>query len=641
MLSRRQLRVLLIYQVTAYAIALLFFCGIIPSWGKWYSASPYAREQVRAFLRGDLALSHNPADLHMDLCWSEKGVQQVWGLGVPFWQLPFDVLSRVYGFSKFPDRIALGIFIALVAFIVCRTWFSALARRETEKECHPPITAASGAVILFLFFAPLTYLLRSPLDHYGEPLVYVYYFGVLLACGVIALARNPKWGRFWLLCALAGLGGLIRPTLVFYGFATIAITGLIMFCHERRESSEHGLKISHFFKFIRNSRLLLGLLLFVCGGGLLFITNYLRFGNGWEFGHRLNVSPALPSIYSTRFDYPFKHEPLAAAARELFGALFMANRFNGAGWYDQGIFTWQSPTIRKRGFDMTTCDLSYAVLLAAAWAVCLWLAGKWLRSMIKNRASNQQAGNLQLPGYLLLIMWSIVVTTLLAIFYLRVPVMSDRYMLDFSPAFASSLAGLWWWSTETISKRAKHPKQIMVALFIALIGWQGLEIARGKNAFGPPRSITEEELFQQSEQYSTPTPPPLPSEYKIGDSMKSWGIPYNGEGWSSTNGLVRCCAIFYVESPEFLDLELTTVPDSHVPEASLTTIQAKVGLEFLKRTSITRTNDAWIVHFDGPRQMRYRQGLQPVFLAMVPSEELAKYVTSNPWILKRLSWRKE
>jgi hypothetical protein len=106
--------------------------------------------------------------------------------------------------------------------------------------------------------------------------------------------------------------------------------------------------------------------LFLCGGGLLFTTNYLRFGSGWEFGHRLNASPALPSIYSTRFDYPFKHVPLLEAARELFGMLFLTNHFNGVDWYAQGIFPWQSHTIRKHGIDMTTYDLSYAVLLAMA-----------------------------------------------------------------------------------------------------------------------------------------------------------------------------------------------------------------------------------------------------------------------------------
>jgi hypothetical protein len=97
-----------------------------------------------------------------------------------------------------------------------------------------------------------------------------------------------------------------------------------------------------------------------------------------------------------------------------------------------------------------------------------------------------------------------------------------------------------------------------------------------------------------------------------------------------------------VENPEFLDLELAPAPKSHVTEASLTTIQAKVGLEFLKRSSITPTNGGWILSFAAPRQSRYQKGLQPVYLAIVPPEELAQYVIPpSPWILKRVSWRKE
>src|ERR1700720_917241 len=196
MFSRSQLRIYFVYQAMLYAITLLFLCGIIYSWGSWYSASSYYRVQANALLKGELALSHNPAALDMDLCWSEGGVHQVWGLGIPLWRLPFDILAKVFGYSNFPDRIALGIFIALVAYIVCRTWFGILARRKMEKKSYPPIAAASGAMILFLFFAPMIYLLRSPMDHYSEPLVYVYFFGVMLMCGVVTLAQNPKWGRF-------------------------------------------------------------------------------------------------------------------------------------------------------------------------------------------------------------------------------------------------------------------------------------------------------------------------------------------------------------------------------------------------------------------------------------------------------------
>jgi hypothetical protein len=82
MTSRIRFRLLFAYVAAVYATALLLFCGVIPDWGKWYSDSPYYREQAAALLRGDLAISHNPADLKMDLCWAQNGVQQVWGLGM-------------------------------------------------------------------------------------------------------------------------------------------------------------------------------------------------------------------------------------------------------------------------------------------------------------------------------------------------------------------------------------------------------------------------------------------------------------------------------------------------------------------------------------------------------------------------------
>jgi hypothetical protein len=638
MLSRVKSCLLLTYLSMVYAAALVLLCGVI-SWGAWYSPSSYHRDQSNALLHGDFALSHNPADLDMDLCWSEGGVHQVWGLGISFWRLPFDFLAHVFGYSDFPDRIALGCFMALAAYTVGRTWFGNLSGRSGNSRL--PKLATSGAVALFLFFAPLVNLLRGPLDHYGEPLVFVYYFGVLLACGVFTLTKEPTWRRFWLLSALAGIGGFIRPTLVLYGFATIAIAGLIMLQSEQSPSSRPDSKTFSPLKFAGNPRFLLGLFLFACGGGLLFITNYLRFGNGWEFGHRLNVSPALTSVYTTRFDYPYKHIPLTEAARELFGAMFRVNRFNDVAWYDQEIFTGQSPTIRWRGFNMRTYDLSYAVLLIAAWVMAFCLFGKWLHASIKNQRASQKGGNAQFSGYLWLSLWSMVATSLLTAFYLRVPAIADRYMLDFAPAFAASLAGFWLQSAEEITKRANHSKPIIVLLLIALVGWQSLEIGPGKNEWGPLPSITEE--MKSSRQLEPrPMPPPLPKEYKIGDSMISWGIPYNGEGWDSANGQVWSCAIFLVENPEFLELELEAAPKSQVTEASLTTIQAKVGLEFLERRSIIATNGSWVLRFAGPRQPRYQKGLQPVFLAMVPREEVAQYVIPpTPWLLKHLSWRKE
>jgi len=110
------------YQALLYAFGLLVICSVIPSWGQLYSPIPYHREQTDAFLRGELAINHNPFDLNEDLCWSEGGVNQVWGLGIPFWRLPFEALARLLGLAPFPDRVALGLFIALAAYIVLVTW---------------------------------------------------------------------------------------------------------------------------------------------------------------------------------------------------------------------------------------------------------------------------------------------------------------------------------------------------------------------------------------------------------------------------------------------------------------------------------------------------------------------------------------
>src|SRR5258705_3713175 len=72
--------------------------------------APYGgyRAQVDAFLGGRLALSDAPDALAHDLAWTDQGVQQVWGLGVPAWQTPFELAGRAVGVSPFPDRVALA-----------------------------------------------------------------------------------------------------------------------------------------------------------------------------------------------------------------------------------------------------------------------------------------------------------------------------------------------------------------------------------------------------------------------------------------------------------------------------------------------------------------------------------------------------
>ena len=626
--SPSQRRLLLGSLSLLYAFGLLAACGAIPSWGRWYSLYPYHRLQAEALLHGRLALSRNPADLCHDLCWSEGGVQQVWGLGIPLWLLPFEALAKLLGASPFPEMIALALFMAAAAYVVLQTWLGRLFDRDSRaaERSDPDLTrgaVAAGAILLFLFFAPLINLLRCRMYIYEEVMVYVYFFGLILCCGVLALARRPRWRRFWLLCALAGLGGLIRPTLVFYGSATIVAAGCIM---ARFEEGQLGLLAK---------RLILGLLAFMTGGGFLFVTNYLRFGSGWEFGHSLNLSPRflLPNIYSLHFDYPFSRIPLGESARELFGALFQADNFAGR-LYASGIFPGQSATTRLRQFDFRTFDISYAAGVGSAWLIGIWTAWKSLYPRVS--PAGERGGFRPPPSYALLIFWSALASAPLIVLYLKSPSITSRYMLDFAPAFAAALLGVHWFLMESgaLSKR-----RLALCSLALVFGWQGLEIAMAESSRGTPLHLTRESLTEiKAVQPSSFDPPP--DDYKIGDSLKKWGIQFNGVGWNEKTGRAASCATFFVESPEFLELELTAAPGAHATEASLAVIRAKVGLEYLERTSVMRVHDAWIVRYAPPKRPSYRTGLQTVSLAFVPSQDLGKYIgRSSPWILRRMSWR--
>ena len=75
---------------TVVALGFCLVTGLIPGWGQWYSANFAYRRQTEAMLQGSFALDSDPRRLGYDMAWAEGGVQQVWGLGVPGWRLPFE-----------------------------------------------------------------------------------------------------------------------------------------------------------------------------------------------------------------------------------------------------------------------------------------------------------------------------------------------------------------------------------------------------------------------------------------------------------------------------------------------------------------------------------------------------------------------
>jgi hypothetical protein len=630
------------YLALIYAAGLLVMCDVVDSWGRWYSVMPYHRLQAQALLRGKFELSHDPGNLDHDLCWAGGGVQQVWGLGIPLWKTPFEALARMFREPAFPDAFSLGLFIAVMAYLVMQTWVgpafdqNIAAERRPKRDKRRLIVALGGAT-LFLFFAPFINLLRYRMWIYEEVMAYTYCFGIALSCGLILLLRQFQWRRFWFLCAFAGIGALIRPTLIFYGFATVAVSGAFAIRHLSTQPKAETKPVS-LLMLTRNPKLFIGLLLFVSGGVFLFLTNYYRFGNGLEFGHRLNIQGGklLASVYSTHFDAPFAKAPLIERARELFGALFQVTHFNNFDWYVSNFFPGQAPAFRWREFSFYTYSVPYAIFIGIAWVTATWTVCKYLHSRVTGASMTQRTIS---PPHLstALIIWAMLASIPLIFFYLRTPVIASRYMLDFAPAFASALIGLWGWAIENCEYSRRMDGMLLLLLF-AIVGWQASEVLIGTSRTESTLSQTWKESMLQS---SRPRPPvkKLPNEYKIGDLVANWNIPYNGNGWNATNGRLMCCAIIFVESPRFVELQLTQPVATHTNEICLADIRVKIGLEFLSLKSIVRTNESWVLRFGGPNEQRYQRGLQTVFLASVPEMALPKFATTpSPWTLQRVRW---
>ncbi|MDE2027749.1 MAG: hypothetical protein KGJ11_04325, partial [Candidatus Omnitrophica bacterium] len=199
---------------------------------------------------------------------------------------------------------------------------------------------------------------------------------------------------FLALCLTAGLAYLIRPTLLAYGTATVLTASI--YTYQKR----------------RNLKLVLtGFLFFGLGCCVNLIFNYYRFGNPFEFGYSTNFS-AIPVVdYSLRFGYPFQHEPLWTASKELINALF----FN---------LSYRSPTFRFREGAFAVFDIFYlAVLVLGIFLLPFFLLPK------KSKQLYDRAGLIGLT-----LCWGLISFGILFAFYLHFPSLAGRYLSDFSMA---------------------------------------------------------------------------------------------------------------------------------------------------------------------------------------------------------------
>lgn len=376
-----------------------------------YSASPMYRAQVDALLAGRLALSDAPEALFHDLAWTADGVQQVWGLGVPAWQTPFELAGRVVGLAPFPDRVPLLVWLALMIYVLVR----ALWRREPSE----PWWLGAGAILITALLPAFVTLIRGRVGIYEEAAIYAYAAALILLGSVVRLASAPTRWRFLLLLGCAGLIGFVRPPAWGYGVATAVVASALWLRHRGRR----GLV-----------EVAIGGALFAGGGVALYATNAARFGDGFEFGHRLNLQSLPGNLYATRFSYPMARASVPEAALELAASLFDRPELRArGGFFQKHLHHGVSQKPRWREYYFTTYAWGYVPLLVAG----LVLGGlAWRR-----RDGPPSTANDPLSRWLFA--WAVIALVPLVAFYLRAPFVSSRYQLDLAPAFAALLVVAW------------------------------------------------------------------------------------------------------------------------------------------------------------------------------------------------------
>jgi len=611
-----------VYYAVLYTLSVLVCSRLLTDWGRWYLQNPWLSAQADAFLHGRLALSHTPRDLDFDLAWAECGVHQVWGLGIPLWQLPFELMGRIFGHKGFPEILAFGVAVGLTGWFVIRTWLrnqslSSLSDRVRLLDSLPNIRV----ILTLLLFPGFIVVLKSRFAIWEVPIAYLYLYALWLISMLIAFSRKPRTLTYLLICGAAGFGPLIRPTVLAYGMATVVVASVLLW---KSVPGAAGTNWSwkRFFPSV-----LLGGCAFAVGIGFLLVTNAVRFGAPLEFGHKLNVQGFYGSVYATRFDYPFRNEKLLDAGMELAGALFMPNEPNTTDFFRQRVVQWQSPTVRFREFYYQPFDCVIAGLVLVGWIAGLFA----LLLRLRNREADGSDANRVLDEAAMMAIWSLLSAICLVAFYLRAPWITSRYMSDFAPSFACAVAVAWRaWPLQKVRHRvAQWMLQLGLLLLLGL--WLSVSLTK-RQPFNGPVVLFGRDFSDAPPKKAEVVPPPRWG-YTAGEDFKVYNIPFNGTGWNGKSGAASPVVTLFVNNPQCLDLQIEPFNPLSVEAPP---VQAIIGLEKLKLVNRSRIDSMWHLRFEKPRATKYQRGIQPAFIAFGPKERLADMQT--PWRLVKASW---
>lgn len=583
-----------------------------------YAPSPYHRLQADALLKGDLYIGDSIYQIGHDLAWHDGQVNHLWGLGVGLWLVPFEAVWRLLGQKWFPDRIALGVAFALLA------WYSGgTAWKLADRLKHPAL--GIGLAWLVTLCPGIWTLNQGPRLIYEETSLYA----CLVSLGILmALVRVACFGqrRDLFICAvLAALSALVRPTHGIYGLAGMLTCSAIFLVRFSRKTSpdlqaeptpedakrsrsvkdeDLSLSVSNLWPLAARKsswRAVLGVnALFAAGLVLLALTNWSRFGLPTEFGHSLSATPGM-IVFMTRMGNPMREASFVAASRELFGALFLMRDIKSPLNPGDHLIPGEAPYARWRDPYLSTYDLSWAaVCLTAVLGGAVWIRRKRLARWRAEHFLRRPGGALIMAT----LVWAALSTGALLAFYLRFPNFSFRYLLDFAPAF-TGFALIFW--------LALASRYSWLAL-IALAGWLGYEVFTAQVRPAPVPLLAREKIPTGLKRADGRIIGEFGGAYYVTNNPAQTRIAYNGYGWNFEDGYAGNIVILAVDRPAFVELLAEPRERDSERAARSDVYRAKIDNQFLPVREVRTEGDRLRVRFDVPEHIRRRKGDALLFL---------------------------
>jgi hypothetical protein len=563
-------RWLLILFAATYGVVMLDLDGrpITDS----YSPTPYHRYQAMALLHGHLALGDSIGGIQPGLAWHDGHVQQVWGLGIALWLLPFEALWRLFGGSACPERIALA-----CAFFLLGMYTGATGLRLIRESSY---SLGLATLWLVLLCPALWTLARASQIVFEETVLYAVIVSLAILVSIIRVAFFQSRMDYLWSCALAAFAAWVRPTHAIYGLCALGIcSGIIWRCRGSWKE------------------LLAGWGIWISSTCLLACTNWVRFGSASEFGHHLTISTE-NMVYLTRFGNPFQHASAFQAAKELFGLLFLAVP-RGLYTFASGLFPGQSPLVRWRRLDLTAFDPAYALLTLSG-------LGLGITRLVRQRAC-LGTGYLREPQNLLcaaLLFWSGVSFSGMFCFYLYYPAIASRYLFDFAPALTGFVMLVW----ACLPARGWQICGCMVAV------WQFYEIVSAQVPAKPvtlaPGALVETSLRN----IQGASLPEFNGRYDLKHHPALTDLCDNGQGWDPESGIAADLVSLAVDKPRFVELLVSARREVNGERAREDTYQAQMDGIQLPLRSVRKTDDRFKVVFDVPKSIQDRHDNEILFV---------------------------